>query len=221
MSEEKQDLPLLPPPPSYDECSKDYPPRQENKTVPSGYPGTQPTDHAATSGYTGVQSTEFLVQPGFQSGFQVSTGFQQGAPPFFYQGQPQYPMPQPHQNRPYPQVSYSFQQTCEQLIPGQPYNTTQVVVTHTQPVQQPMNVATTTRPPDYMIPAILACMFCFCPLGFTAIIYAHDANRMAMSGNMTGAKFNANAARGLIIASVVAGVGIILVITLVAVLRST
>ena len=28
-------------------------------------------------------------------------------------------------------------------------------------------------PPDYMIPSILVCLFCFCPTGIVAVYYAH------------------------------------------------
>ncbi|KAH3834824.1 hypothetical protein DPMN_108157 [Dreissena polymorpha] len=203
------------PPPPYDESGEWYP--------SSHFPGKQV--------YPGVQSTGSTTQPGLQYDTQNPPELQQGTSPFHQHGQPKeepngqpqfypqyqpgYPQPLLYPGGPYPPGSYRGQQPYGHPIPGQPCITTQVVVT--KPVQQPGYVVTTSRPPDYLIPAILVCFCCFCPTGFAAICYAHEANRMTISGNIDGANRSSNAARVLIIASVVVGIIIIIVTT---VLRS-
>ncbi|KAH3834883.1 hypothetical protein DPMN_108216, partial [Dreissena polymorpha] len=205
-----KDVLLFPPPPSYEECRKGYPPYQANDPGPSVDPGIQLT---APQCQTCGQSIGYAAQPGFQAGFQPPPGCQQGAPPFFYQGQPCYPTPHPYTDRPYPKGSHSGQQPFGQHIPGQKYTTTEVLFqVVSQPVQQPGNEVTINPPPDYMALAILATL-CFFPMGFPAIFHASTANECAKKGDMRTAETFAESAQGLIIASfVVGGIAIILVI---------
>ncbi|KAH3834827.1 interferon-induced transmembrane protein 3-like [Dreissena polymorpha] len=205
MSAAEQDILLFPPPPSYEECRKGYPPRHSNDPDPSVYPGIQ---HTAPQWPTCGQSMGYEAQPGYQAGFQPLLGCQQGAPPFFYQDQPCYPTPHSYTDRPYPQGSHSGQQPYGQHIPGQQYTITEVVIT--QPVQWPGNEVTINPPRDYMALAILATI-CVCPIGFVAIFHASSANECAKKGDMRNAKIYADTAKRLIIASfVLVGIAIIL-----------
>ncbi|XP_060575816.1 uncharacterized protein LOC132733232 [Ruditapes philippinarum] len=126
---------------------------------------------------------------------------QSAKPPYGQPAQPPYGQP----GQPYGQPGYGQ--------PGQPYTSTQQVVI-TQPGQSGV-IMTQSRPPDYMVPSILACLCCFCPTGLCAIYFAHRANQLANEGDMIEANRLSNNARNLMIASVVIGVAwIILVIVL-------
>ncbi|XP_045205342.2 proline-rich transmembrane protein 1-like isoform X2 [Mercenaria mercenaria] len=63
-----------------------------------------------------------------------------------------------------------------------------------------------TRPPNYMIPSILACLCCFWPTGLCAIYYANEANNMALAGDYVGAIRMANISRNMMVFSVVVGI---------------
>lgn len=136
-------------------------------------------------------------QQSYPAGYQpVSGGQQYGQPQYGQPGQPPYGQPgQPMYGQ-----------------PGQPYTTQQVIVS--QPGQAGV-IVTQPRPPDYMIPSVLACLCCFCPTGLCAIYYASRANTLAAEGDMAEATRMSNNARNLMITSVVIGVAwIILVIVL-------
>ncbi|KAL4229945.1 hypothetical protein ACF0H5_010336 [Mactra antiquata] len=181
-------------PPSYEKVTGGYPPEQPGNTP--GYPPPNQPGYPPQAGYP--------AQPG-------------------YQAQPGYPPPQagypPAGNQP-PQQGYPGQYGQPQYAPqGQPYTTQQVIVS------QPGHAGTIivqSRPPDYMIPSVLACLFCFCPTGLCAIYYASQANTMARDGDMAMAQRYSNQARNLMIASVVIGIAwIILVVVLRVVVYST
>ncbi|XP_060577873.1 calcium-binding protein P-like [Ruditapes philippinarum] len=177
-------------PPSYEHAQGGYPggyqPVQQSEKTPYGQPGQPPYGQPGQPPYG---------QPG-----QPPYG-QPGQPPYGQPGQPPYGQPgQP----PYGQPPYGQ--------PGQPYATQQIVVS--QPGQAGV-IVTQPRPPDYMIPSVLACLCCFCPTGLCAIYYANRANTLAADGDMIEAQRMSNSARNLMITSVVIGVAwIILVIVL-------
>ncbi|XP_045202880.1 proline-rich transmembrane protein 2-like [Mercenaria mercenaria] len=124
---------------------------------------------------------------------------QQGPPPAYnqppavaYQGQPAGYQGQPAEG--YQPQGY-----------GQPPQT--VVVTQTGPI--------VPRPPDYLIPSIVAC-FCFWPTGLFALKYALRANSLVGQGDMPGAQAASNTARTLMIVSIVVGVvwvGIVIILS--------
>ncbi|XP_045204750.2 uncharacterized protein LOC123557378 [Mercenaria mercenaria] len=140
---------------------------------------------------------------------------QPGQPPYVQPGQPPYGQPGqppygPHWQPGQPPYGQPGQPPYGP--PGQPYSTQQVVIS--QPGQTGM-IITQPRPPDYMIPSILACFCCFCPTGLCAIYYAHRASQLAREGDMAEATRMSNNARNLMITSVVIGVAwIVLVIVL-------
>ncbi|KAH3834832.1 hypothetical protein DPMN_108165 [Dreissena polymorpha] len=147
-----------------------------------------------------------------QHGSHHSPAFEQTVPDFHSkdqlqgqsQDQPVYPPSLPYPGGPYTsQGPNSDQQLYAQSIPGQQYVASQVI--DTQPCQLSA-YRVTTRPSDYMIPAILATVCCFCPTGIVAIYYAHMTNKMTIAGKMEGANRSANVAKALIIASVFVGV---------------
>ncbi|WAQ99385.1 PRT1B-like protein [Mya arenaria] len=132
-----------------------------------------------------------------------------GQPPYGQPGQPPYGQPcQPQYGPPAGQPAYGnpgYGQPQQGYPPpayGQPqYGGQQVIVT--QPGGAPGAVYVQPRPTNYMIPSILACLFCFCPTGLCAIYYAHKANQSADDGDLPHSNQLARSARNLIIASVV------------------
>ena len=76
------------------------------------------------------------------------------------------------------------------------------------------------RPTNYLIPAILACIFCFWPTGIGAIIAARNANSAADSGDMANAEEKTRTARNLLIVTVGLGVFLIFLITVLRVTSS-
>lgn len=146
----------------------------------------------------------------------------QGPPPDYNQSAPNpqaqpYPAGQPGQ--PYPAGQPGQPYPTGQ--PGQPvgaypgggyqagqpgYQQGQPTVVVAQPVATTAIVSSTPRPPDYMIPSILVCLFCFWPTGIAAIYFSSRANSMVAEGNMSEAQRFSRNARNLLIASIVAGV---------------
>uniref|UniRef100_A0A0L8FRR2 Interferon-induced transmembrane protein n=2 Tax=Octopus bimaculoides TaxID=37653 RepID=A0A0L8FRR2_OCTBM len=57
-----------------------------------------------------------------------------------------------------------------------------------------------------MLAAILVTLFCFCPTGIAAIIYADKANTLARTGNTAGAQEANNSARQFIKISIIVGI---------------
>ncbi|XP_060561591.1 proline-rich transmembrane protein 1-like [Ruditapes philippinarum] len=122
-------------------------------------------------------------------------GYDQGPPPGYNQGQPA--------------GGYQGQPTGGyQGQPGYGQPPATVVVT-TQPVAGVVTVG--TRPPDYLIPSILACLCCFWPTGIFAIYYALRTNTLVGEGNQTGAFAAAKTAKTLTIVSVIVGLVWILI----------
>lgn len=123
----------------------------------------------------------------------------------------QYPPPGGTQ---YPGNQYSQQgcapYPCNQYQPqygasGQPLMTTVVA----QPGSVPMVVNTIRPRPDYMVPAVLSCLCCFCPTGIFAILAASRANSAAAEGDVLEAEAQSRRARTLVIISVVVGIIVI------------
>ncbi|XP_045205340.2 trafficking regulator of GLUT4 1-like [Mercenaria mercenaria] len=98
--------------------------------------------------------------------------------------------------------SYQSIGTQQQSGSGQPpsYQSTTYVVS-----RQPQPGGTVIRPPDYLIPSILACLCCFWPTELCAVIYASQANDMAVAGDFHGAEKMASKARNMLVTSVVIG----------------
>ncbi|XP_060594423.1 uncharacterized protein LOC132748802 [Ruditapes philippinarum] len=176
----------------------------ENEGLNQGSPSYEHAQGGHPGGYQPVQQSEESPyeqpgqppygQPVYRQPGQQPYG-QPGQPPYGQPGQPPYGQPgQP----PYGQPPYG------QL--GQPYATQQVVVS--QPGQAGF-VVTQRRPPDYMIPSILALLF-FCPTGLCAIYYAYRANTLAAARDMTEAHRMSHRARNLMITSIVIGVALII-----------
>lgn len=90
-------------------------------------------------------------------------------------------------------------------VPGQPMMTTVVA----QPGSVPMVVNTTRPRTDYMVPAVLSCLCCFCPTGIFAILAASRANSAAAEGDFVEAEAQSSRARTLVIISVVVGIIVI------------
>lgn len=84
-----------------------------------------------------------------------------------------------------------------------------VVVTQPMATVRPIG---TPSPPDYMIPSILVCLFCFCPTGIVAIYYANRRTNMLAAGDMVEAQRSANIARNLMITSIVLGICWIIIV---------
>ncbi|XP_045205349.1 proline-rich transmembrane protein 1-like [Mercenaria mercenaria] len=133
-----------------------------------------------------------------------NAGYGVDAPPPYQPGPKQtaYPPQQPG----YPPQQPGYVQ--------QPYTSTNTTVVVNQP--QTGTVIIQTRPPDYMVASIFACLCCFWPTGLCAIYYANEANNLAGVGDYEGARRMADNARKLMITSVIVGV---IVITLSIVLR--
>lgn len=106
--------------------------------------------------------------------------------------------------------------------PGSAYAPVPGPVVVTQPGMVVTGPIGAPPPPDYMIPAILVCLFCFCPTGIAAIYYANRRSQMVAEGDMVEAQRSSDCARNLMIASIVCGIcWIILVIVLRVVVYST
>ncbi|XP_070537649.1 proline-rich transmembrane protein 1-like [Ptychodera flava] len=88
--------------------------------------------------------------------------------------------------------------------PGQP----NVVHAHQHYAQQMNN-----PPNDYLVWSILACIFCFWPLGVAAIIKSLDVRRSVSMGDRERAERSSKYAKYLIVASVI--LGVILLTTLI------
>ncbi|XP_045205339.1 proline rich transmembrane protein 1B-like isoform X2 [Mercenaria mercenaria] len=101
--------------------------------------------------------------------------------------------------------SYQSLGTQQQSGSGQPpsYESATYVVSR-QP-QQGGTVIYRSRPPDYLIPSIIACLFCFWPTGLCAVVYAKEANDKAVAGDFRGAERMATKARNMLVSSVVIG----------------
>lgn len=114
----------------------------------------------------------------------------------------QYPGNQfpPPGGAPYPGHQYQPQYGA----PGQQMTTTMV----TQPGAVPMVVNNATRT-DYMVPAVLSCLCCFCPTGIFAILAANRANNAAAEGDAIEAEAQSRRARTLVIISVAVGIVVI------------
>ncbi|XP_045205338.1 proline rich transmembrane protein 1B-like isoform X1 [Mercenaria mercenaria] len=78
--------------------------------------------------------------------------------------------------------SYQSLGTQQQSGSGQPpsYESATYVVSR-QP-QQGGTVIYRSRPPDYLIPSIIACLFCFWPTGLCAVVYAKEVSRQPQQG---------------------------------------
>lgn len=121
---------------------------------------------------------------------QATPGYNQTPP----QSQP-YPQGQPTATYPaggYPSNQPGYQQPPPIVVVAQPVATT--------------NFLAVPRPPDYMIPSILVCVFCFWPTGLTAIYYSSRTNAMVRDGNMAEAERYSKTAKYLLITTVVCGV---------------
>ncbi|KAH3831224.1 proline-rich transmembrane protein 1-like isoform X2 [Dreissena polymorpha] len=118
---------------------------------------------------------------------------------------PVYPQPPPGYGQQYgyppPQQNFSAM------------SSNQTVVVTNQPTGG--TFAVVARPPDYMVPSVLACLFCFWPTGLFAIYFALQANTAVARGDMGNASRYSALARNLMISSIVVGVAwITLVIVL-------
>ncbi|KAK3108288.1 hypothetical protein FSP39_004916 [Pinctada imbricata] len=120
-----------------------------------------------------------------------------GAP--YPQGNPGTGQPQPY-GAPYPQGNPGY--------PSAQQGYTANVVT-VQPYPQTTAVVTGPRPTNWMVPSILACIFCCWPIGICAIIAANNANDAAARGDTITANSKAKMARNLTIAAIVFGIIII------------
>lgn len=144
----------------------------------------------------------------------------QGQPPPAY-SQANAPTSQPY---PYGQAQTPYQppyQPSQQQPgvypagPGAAYAPAPGQVVVTQPGMVIAGPIGAPPPPDYLIPSILVCLFCFCPTGIVAVYYAHRRTQLVAEGDMEEAQRSANCARNLMIASFACGVAwIILVIVL-------
>nr|KAI8763595.1 hypothetical protein BgiMline_006531 [Biomphalaria glabrata] len=65
---------------------------------------------------------------------------------------------------------------------------------------------------SYLICSIIACVFCFCPLGLFAVLYSLIANKYYRKGDLVEARYSAKNAIRLVIASVVVGTTLITIV---------
>ncbi|XP_045205345.2 uncharacterized protein LOC123557747 [Mercenaria mercenaria] len=105
------------------------------------------------------------------------------------------------------------QQQTGFVQPSVPYQSTHVVSHQPHPVR---TVVIQTRPPDYLVSSVWACLFCFFPTGLFAIYYASRANTLANEGHYEEARRKSIIARNLLISSFV--LGCICIITVTAIL---
>ncbi|XP_070539142.1 proline-rich transmembrane protein 1-like [Ptychodera flava] len=73
---------------------------------------------------------------------------------------------------------------------------------HVMPMHDP--------PPDFLIPSILACIFCCWPLGLVAIVKALDVRNAVVVGDRPRAENASRMAKNFTVAAVVCGIIIIL-----------
>lgn len=183
------------PPPSYNQTTN--PNDQANYTYGnqySQYPGGQyQGSQYPPPGGTQYPSNQYPPPDGTQY-----PGNQYPPP-----GSTQYPGNQypPQSGAPYPSNQYQPQYGA----PGQQMMTTVVA----QPGPVPVVVNTAPRRTDYMVPAILSCLCCFCPTGIFAILAANRANTAAAEGDVVEAEVQSRRARTLVIISVVVGIIVI------------
>ncbi|XP_071120587.1 proline-rich transmembrane protein 1-like [Mytilus edulis] len=159
-----------------DKCPAQSPPPPYASTAPQNQQCEQyPQGYSQPHGYSQLQLSQ---------GYSHGTGYQSVAQGYEQQG--------------YPQTQHYGQHP---MYGGQGQN---VVVS--QPVPSTMIVTIAqTRPSNWIIPAILACLFCFWPTGICAIVAAFISNSAADSGNMQSAEKSARTAKNLTILSVVLG----------------
>lgn len=72
------------------------------------------------------------------------------------------------------------------------------------------------KPPDYLVPSIVACLCCFWPTGIAAIIFAMQANTAYGQGDISGAQHASRMAKIFMITSVVVGAVFFLIIIILA-----
>ena len=108
-----------------------------------------------------------------------------------------------------------YNQTMPQQMsraPGQMTSTQSTVIVN-QPQQAPVMVVI-EAPDDYLLPAILSCIFCFCcfPLGIGAIVAASNSRSQAANMKYVEAGKSATVAKTLIILAILWGILNIIVI---------
>ncbi|XP_070539141.1 proline-rich transmembrane protein 1-like [Ptychodera flava] len=110
------------------------------------------------------------------------------------------------QSRPeYQPTVYDVTAQPVQVCPGQGQQHVRYV--HIQKdFSRPMN----NPPNDHLVLAILACIFCFWPLGLVAIIKALDVHHAVLAGDLERATDSANKANEFAVASIVLGIFIII-----------
>ncbi|XP_063401474.1 proline-rich transmembrane protein 1-like [Mytilus trossulus] len=169
------------------------------------YPANSPPPPYASTVPQGQQHGQY------PQGYSQPQGYGQPPPPQGYSHASGYqPVPQGYAQQGYPQQGYpQTQQYGKQPMYGGQGQT--IVVS--QPVPSTMIVTTAqSRPSNWLIPAILACLCCFWPTGICAIVAACNSNSAADSGNMRSAEQSARTARNLTILTVVLGVICVVVI---------
>lgn len=67
------------------------------------------------------------------------------------------------------------------------------------------------KPPNYLIPAILATLFCFPITGIVAIIYASQSNTKWIAGDIQGALFASQRTKVWLIISLMVGLSFLIV----------
>lgn len=75
-----------------------------------------------------------------------------------------------------------------------------------QPYGQPYGQSPGSPPSNYLVPAILATVFCCLPLGIASIVFAAQVNGKYAAGDIAGAQESSRKAKQFAIWSVVAGV---------------
>lgn len=104
-----------------------------------------------------------------------------------------------------PPVGAQFPSCQYQPISG---NTEQhpMTVVLTQPGPAPFVVSPVPPQQEWMVPAVLACFFCFWPTGIIAILAAFRARTAAANGDVVEAQAQSIRARKLVIVSIVLGI---------------
>ncbi|KAK3102462.1 hypothetical protein FSP39_011551 [Pinctada imbricata] len=169
------------------------PPSQGEGQIAAGYP-------YPSQGYGGgPKTTGYSYPPQPQGEGQMTAGYSYPPPP---QGQGPYCHPQ---------------QGYGPVPGGQGYN--YPAASHQNPVTvvsvQPRGtIVTQARPTNWLGPAILATLCCFCPTGICAIVSAVNANSAADRGDYEDANRKALTARNLTLGTVACGIVLFIVVAM-------
>lgn len=74
---------------------------------------------------------------------------------------------------------------------------------------QPYGAPAASAPPNYLVPAILATVFCCLPLGIASIVFAAQVNGKYAAGDYAGAQESSRKAKRFAVWSAVAGAAVL------------